>query len=260
MFSKTYFIRLVKSNLKLFLIFSLVLCGLVAIIMQVFTPETMSEIAKSSADAPINPLGDISTLPKFLANQYFGMMALIFPMIYLILIGTKLIVGKVEKGDMAYELSTPVTRTQIAFTSMSYLVGSLAVMYGLIAVVGSGMASIAQPGELDYGQFRTMVFGSFLLQLAISSIVFFSSCIFNRTSRSLIIGAGFPILFFAANLLAGMSDKLEGLKNLSLVTLFDTTAIIDGSGYAVGMGVLGLLAVVLYVAGIIVFKKKDLPL
>ncbi|WNR44544.1 ABC transporter permease subunit [Paenibacillus roseipurpureus] len=260
MFSKTYLMRLVKSNLKMSLIFMLLLCGLIAIIMNVFTPETMSEIAGRSADMPINPLGDISTLPKFLANQYFGMMALIFPMIFLILTGTKLIVGKVDKGDMACDLSTPVTRTQIAFTSMLYLVGSLAVIYVMIGAVGSSVASIAQPGELDYAMFLTMVFGSFLLQLAIGSIVFLASCVFNRTSRSLIIGAGLPILFFGAHLLSGMSDKLEGLKYLSLVTLFDTTAIINGSGYAAKLGMLGILAVVLYTAGIMIFKQKDLPL
>lgn len=260
MFNKVYFMRLVKSNMKMFLIFTGVLCGLITIIMTVFTPETMNQISSSSADMPVNPLGDISTLLNFIGNQYFGMMALIFPMIYLIVTGNKLISGKVDKGDMACHLSTPITRTQITCTSAIYLIGSLAVMYTLIGGVGAGVAALAQPGELDYGIFFTMAFGSFLLQLAISGIVFCASCICNRASRSLTFGAGIPVLFFAANLLAGMSDKLESFKYISLITLYDSKAIIDGSGYTLQFLVLAIIGIILYAVGIMAFRKKDLPL
>ena len=60
---------------------------------------------------------------------------------------------KVDKGSMAYNLSTPITRTQITLTSALYLTGSLAVMFSLIAIVGSTVARIVQPGVLDYGTF-----------------------------------------------------------------------------------------------------------
>lgn len=259
MFNKTYFSRLIKSN-TIFFVFTGVLCGLIAIIMAVFTPETMEQISASSADLPINPLGDISTLLSFIGNQYFGMMALIFPMIYLIMTANKIIAAAVDKGDMACHLSTPVTRMQITCTSAIYLIGSLIVMYVLIGAVGSGVAALVQPGELDYGVFFKMLFGSFLLQLAISGVAFCASCVFNSTKRSLIFGAGVPIFFFATNLLSGMSDKLEPLKYTSLITLFDTKAIIDGGGYALQFTVLVVIGLALYVVGIFAFRKKDLPL
>lgn len=260
MISKPLLIQTIKSNFKLFLIITVVLCGLISIVMTVFTPSTMESINKSSGNLPFNPLGDISTLINFLSNQYFGMFALIFSMIYLIVVGNRLIAGHVDKGDMAYNLSTPVTRTQVTSTYALFLVGSLTLMFALIAVVGMSIAVIVQPGVLDNQAFLMLIVGEYLLQLAIGGIVFCASCIFNRSSRSLSFGAGLPILFFATNLLAGMSKDLGFLKYFSLFTLFDTKSIIGGQGYVVKFIVLGVIAVMLYIIGMKVFKEKDLPL
>jgi ABC-2 type transport system permease protein len=130
----------------------------------------------------------------------------------------------------------------------------------LIAGVGVGVAAITQPGVLDNAAFLRLTLGEYLLQLAISGIVFCASCIFNRSSRSLSFGAGLPILFFATNLLAGMSKGLDFLKFFSLITLYDTDSIISGEGYAIKFIVLAVVAIVLFIIGIKVFKEKDLPL
>ncbi|MEI6578889.1 MAG: ABC transporter permease subunit [Eubacteriales bacterium] len=260
MFSKPLFKQTVKSNFKMYAIFTGLLCLLITIILSVFVPSTMASINSTSGNLPFNPLGDISTLIAFVSNQYFGMMAIVLPMIFLIMVGNKMIAGQVDKGSMAYNLSTPTTRVQIASTSAFYLIGSLALLFGFIAAVGTGAAAISQPGVLDYNTFIMLTFGCFLLQFAISAIVFFASCVFNYSSKSFMLGAGLPIIFFVFKLLSGMSDKLEFLKYMSLNTLFDTNAIMNGEGFAVKLIVLAVIGVVLYAAGIKVFKEKDLPL
>ena len=131
--------------------------------MSIFVPSTIEDMKNASANAPINPLGDISSLIAFIANQFYGM----FPMIYLIITGNKLIAGQVDKGSMAYNLSTPTTRTQITSTSALYLAGSLAIMFGLIVALGVSVAAIIQPDVLDYGDFLMLSFGCFLLQVVL---------------------------------------------------------------------------------------------
>lgn len=260
MFDKSLFIHLIKTNLKIFIIIAGALSLLIGIVMSIFTPETMDEITKASMDTPINPLGDISTLIAFVANQYFGNFALIFAMIYSIIIGNKLIADQVDKGSMAYHLSTPITRTQYTFTSAIYFVSSLLVMFGLVFVVGYGVAELVQPGELPVKEFFILTVGSLLLHLAVSGITFFASCLFNRSSNSLALGAGLTVFFYAANLLSGMSDSLEFLKSATIITLFDTNAIIQNESYGGQFVLLAMLTFVLYFIGIIVFKRKDLPL
>ena len=260
MFNKSLFMYLIKTNLKLFLIIVGALSMLIGIVMSVFTPETMNEIAKASVDAPVNPLGDISTLIAFVANQYFGNFALIFVMIYSIIIGNKLIAVQVDKGSMAYHLSLPITRTQYTFTSAIYFTFSLVVMFGLIFVMGYGVAELFQPGELPVATFFTLTIGSLLLHLAISAITFFASCLFNRSSYSLGLGAGLTVFFFAINMLAGMNKSLEFLRNSTIITLFDSNAIIESENYVSQLLFLVFITLVLYSIGIILFKRKDLPL
>jgi ABC-2 type transport system permease protein len=252
--------QIVKSNFKLFIVLTGVACVLLLIILIVFTPSTMESIAASSGNMPFNPLGNISTLIDFLANQYFGMMALILPMIYVIAVGNKMIAGQVDAGSMAYNLSAPVTRTQVTFANALFLCGSLAAMFGFIAGVGIGAASVIQPGILNNNAFLRLALGDFALQFAITGIVFCSSCIFNRSSRSLILGAGLPVLFFVANLMVGMSKDLEFFKYFSLISLFDKDALIQGAGYLPGVALLIGLGLALAGAGMKVFKEKDLPL
>lgn len=147
MFNSRLFVHLVKTNFKTFFIITTALSVLIGIIMGVFTPETMNEIAQANENAPVNPLGDISTLIAFVANQYFGNFALIFGMIYCVIMGNKLIASQVDKGSMAYHLSTPITRTQYTFTSFVYLTSSLTAMFALVFLVGVGVAELVQPGN-----------------------------------------------------------------------------------------------------------------
>lgn len=260
MFNPTLFKQMAASNHKLFIIITAVLSVLITVIMSVFVPSTISQIAEANKDAGVNPLGDISTLLAFVANQYFGMFALILCIIYTIVLGNRMISGQVDRGSMAYHLAAPISRTTLTGTSAIYLVSSLAVMLAIVFGVGCGVAEIAQPGELEISAFLTLTFGFFLLQTAISGIVFVASCVFNRSSRSLTVGAGISIFFFVANLLSGLSSKLESLKHITIITLYDSKAIMNDGSYAGGLLILVVIGTVFYAAGIVAFRRKDLPL
>lgn len=260
MFSSMYFKQIVKSNIKSFAIFTVILCGLITIIMGIFNPEMIANINASSSDLPFNPLGDMSTLINFIANQYYGMMALILPMIYLIFMGNKLIAAQIDKGSMAYNLATPTTRNQITGTSAIFLILSLTLMFIFISITGIVVAEIVQPGELDISTFLLVTAGAYLLQFAISGIVFFASCVFNFSSKSLMLGAGLSVFFFAINLLVNMSSDLEFLKVVSLFELFDASAIIAGEEFLLQWITLFGIGALLYIGGMLFFKRKDLPL
>ena len=260
MINRSLLKQIIKSNFKLFALITVLMCALIIVIMSVLVPSTFAAINNSSQGLPFNPLGDVSNLTAFLANQYFGMMAIIFPMIYTLITGNKLLASQVDKGSMAFTLSTPISRKTITITSAYYLIGSLALMYGLIFGLGVIVAEIAQPGILEIETFLQLTFGCFLLQFAISGITFFASSLFNSSSRSMALGAGLPLFFFALKLISGFSDKLKFLKNFSLNTLFDTTVILAGDSYTQQFLILLGTGLVLYIAGIYVFDRKDLTL
>lgn len=114
--------------------------------------------------------------------------------------------------------------------------------------------------DFDVNDYVMINLGLFLLMFATSGITFMFSCIFNTSKNYMALGAGIPLAFFLFHMMAQVSDSLEALKYLSLNTLFDTKAILNGENYAVKLIILAVVAIVSYVCGMIVFKEKDLPL
>lgn len=261
MFSMAYFKQTIKSNIKFLLAFTIVLCMFLIVMCNVFTPEAMNNL-QSAAEGTIagHILMGNGTLIGFMSNSFYALMAIIFPMVYSIMVGNRMIAEKIDKGSMAGFLSTPTTRIQITITSAIYFIISIAFMWGIASVVGIIAANILQPDALDIKTFLMMNLGAFLYHLVISGICFCSSCIFNSSKNSLTIGAGIPLLFFVINLFMKLSDNLDYLKYFTLNTLFNTQKILSGDGYTTEFVVMGIISFILYIVGIWYFNKKDLPL
>lgn len=261
MVNMPYFVQTIRSNWKICIAFTTVMCIFLIVVSNVFTPDTIDSLTKAT-DGTLagNILTGDGTLISFLSNSFYALMAVIFPMAYSIIVGNRLIAEKVDNGNMAGFLATPVARYEITLASALYLICSLIVMWGLTTVTGIIAAHGFQPGELDVDTFLVMNLGAFLYSLAISSICFFSSCVFNTSKNSLMLGGGVPLLFFAVSLMVKLSEDLDFLKYFTLNTLFDTEEILEGSGYGPDFIILSLISLILYSAGILWFQKKDLPI
>lgn len=261
MFSFPYFKQTAKSNIKFLCAFTLVLCIFLIVMTNVFTPETVTNLeASTKGTIASHILTGNGTLISFMSNSFYALMAIIFPMVYSIMVGNRMVAEKVDKGSMAGYLATPVTSSQITISSAFYFILSLMMMWGIASIVGIISANTFQPNALDVDTFLLMNVGAFLYHLVISSICFCSSCIFNSTKNSLTFGAGIPLCFFVISLFIKLSDDLDFLKYFTLNTLFDTHKILEGSGYSVQFISMGILAIILYGIGIVWFQKKDLPL
>ncbi len=248
-----YFKKVVKSNIGLWAIITLALCAFMGVMVLVFTPDTMGVMG-----GLLNPIN--SSLVGFMASSFYAMMAIIFPMVYSIIVGNHLVAKKVDDGSMAGYLSTPVPRIKIIVSSALYLAISMLAMWLIVTVFGIFLASIAQPDALDIEKFILLNVGAFLFQFAISGICFASSCIFNRSKNSLLLGAGLPLGFFVLSLLVKMADSLAFLKYITLTSLYDTNAILTGGTFIPQFIILGVIGAILYTFGIAYFHKKNLPL
>lgn len=262
MFSRPLFMRTVKSNYKVLLIITAVLSFYLIMICAVFTPKALGEMMNfmENMGEMSNMFGSMNSVIGFIGQGYYGMIAVMFPMIYCIVVGNKLIAAQVDKGSMAYLLSTPTKRNQITITNGIYFALSIAAMFAFITALGIGACSIFQPDELDIGKFLIFNLGAFLLMFAISGICYLSSCIFNQSRYSIAFGTGIPLAFFLFKMLAESSEELSFFKYLSLNTLFDPNGILMGESFALKFCILAAVGLVCYIIGIRVFREKDLPL
>lgn len=115
--------------------------------------------------------------------------------------------------------------------------------------------------EFDRETYFWLSLGLLTLILAISSISFFASTLFNRTGLALAVGGGIPFAFFLITMVQQLMDDTPALlEYLTLTTLFDTDAILASGEFGWGLVALGVVALVLYSASNVIFVKKDLPL
>lgn len=266
MISKPLFAREVKANYKILFIFLAVISMYGSIIIAMFDPklgdsikmmaEGMPEMFAAFGMSNFSPV-----LVEFLGNILYGFIFIVFPLIFTMILNSRIVTRYIDRGSMAYLLATPNSRKKIivtqAFVSFLSIVCIVAYMIGLGIVVSSIMFS----GELEIGKFLLINVGLFSLLIFLSGLCFAAACIFQDAKMANGVGMGACIAFLLLKMLSQASDKAEFFKYTTPITLFDPTAIIDGatSGY-VGIGILFVVGMIFYTVGIQVFVKKDLSL
>ncbi|MEG0379106.1 MAG: ABC transporter permease subunit, partial [Eubacterium sp.] len=208
-----------KVNLKVLLIFSVVLALYLSIIIGMYDPASLDNMAKMLELLPKQMVSALNfnlasnnSLDGFIASYFYGFLIFLVPMVFNIIVSNGLIAKYVDQGSMAYLLSVPNSRGKVVRTQAMVLILDNVILMSCVTVLGIVISAIMFPGDLDVGLFFKINAGALLLQLAISSIGFFFSCLFSDTRYSLGFGAGIPILFLLIQMLGDVGDKLKNLK------------------------------------------------
>lgn len=231
----------------------------------------LSTLPQSVSDA-LEEIGQADLYTLIVGSIFYKLAGLLLPIIYMIMASNNLIAGQVDSGSMAYVLSTSTKRSTVVFTQAVYLIGSLFAMFTLTTVTGCVCLSlVTEDVELTYGNLVLLNVGAFLVLLALSGLCFFTSCVFDRSKRSMAIGGGLSIFALVAAMLGLFGSpvipsvvRLDALNNFNyatIISLFDVISIIDGTDtFIYKFVILGVAGIVGYIAGSVRFTKKDLPL
>ncbi|MCC8168617.1 MAG: ABC transporter permease [Clostridiales bacterium] len=235
---------------------------------------TMLEMMGVSTDLVEN-MAEMDT-SALLNQMYFTVMSLLPILLFIIFAGNALVVDQVDKGSMAYILSTPTKRSAVVITQAVFMIVVPFIMVGC-AFITKLIACNAFVGEVEVAKYAALYGGLYLLTEAMASICYLASCIFNLSKYALALGGGLNVWFFICSLLGmfgsesmvntGMGVEELGMFNrVSIIGLFDIDTLgTVGSGsvdyaFAPKLVALAVIAVVCYLIGAIRFQKKDLPL
>ena len=231
----------------------------------------LSSLPEEVADA-LEEVGKADLYTLIVGSIFYKLAGLLLPIIYMIMASNNLVAGQVDSGSMAYVLSTSTRRSTVVVTQAIYLIGSLLAMFGLTTATGCVcLAIITEDVALTYSKLILLNVGAFLVLLCLSGLCFFTSCVFDRSRRSMAIGGGLSIFALVAAMLGLFGspvipsvvrlDSLNYFNYTTIISLFDVISIIDGTNvflwkFAIlaGLGILG------YIVGSVRFTKKDLPL
>lgn len=234
----------------------------------------MFEMMGMSSDM-LNTMTEMDT-SAMLNQMYFTIMCLLPIILFIIFAGNELFVDQVDKGSMAYVLSTPTKRSAVVITQLIYMIVTPLIVVGC-GFITRLVATQAFAGDVDIAKYAALYGGIYLLAEAMASICYMASCVFNLSKNAMALGGGLNVWFFLCSLLGmfgsetmvsmGMGTEMLGVfNNLTIVGLFDVEALGTVGSEAVDYAfvpkliALVVIAVVCYAIGAVRFQKKDLPL
>ena len=255
-----------KTNYKIFLLFIAVLTLYTSVIVAMFDPklgESLNAMKESMPQifAAFGMTDPGLSMLDFLTNYLYGFIFIVIPFIYIIIMCQRLMSRYIDKGSMAYLLATPHTRTQVMLTQLSVLLSGLIglILYAVLLIIGCSTMLFDETIEL--GKFLMTNVGLFSVHLFFACICYLCACCFNETKFSIGIGSGIGIASILIQMLSQVSDKMEFLKYMTPLTLFDAKGLqLFEQQAIISMVVLFVASIVATIFAQVCFKKRDLPL
>ncbi len=253
-----------NNSWKMLVIFGAILTMYISMIIGMFDPEMadiLKEFEKTMPElmAAVGMTGGTDTLIGFMSTYLYGMLLLVFPMVFSIIKANGLVAKYVDGGSMAGLLASPVKRTTVAFTQLTVLVTNITLLLLYCTALEWAVAEMTFPGTLKLAELLRLNGGLWLLQFLIGSFCFMSSCLFGDSKMSVTVGASVPVLMYVIQMLANMGGKLENFKYATVFTLFQPEKFVSGDGFAaLSALILFVSAAAISAAAIWIFKNKDL--
>ncbi len=267
MINKALLKQLFKSNMIIIALFTVILAFYQSVMIGMYTPQIIEQMQDmASTMGSIGSMGGMDSITGgytgYVGKLYYAMIVPMFAMIYIIIIGNKNIAGRVDKGSMACILASPIKRNTVTITTAVFFILSLIGITVINGVVGLLVTAINKHAEIEISKFLLMNANSLIFLIGLSSISFFFSCLFNESGKSIAFGGGIQIIFFLFYMISDFSKELNVFKKITIFSLNmqDKIATADYTPVCISMGALVISSIILYIAGIKVFNKKDLPL
>ena len=242
--NKSLFIQSVKAHWKIWMVVTLVMSLLVA---------QFCAMEKGVAD---------------LTNEiFYGMMSVIIPTIYVVVTANNLLARQVDDGSMAYVLSSPIKRKDVALTQIIFLTLSVFVTFLTTYLTHIVVKVSVGADSISYIEILYLNLASFAAVLAIAGLCFMFSGIFNRSKYSIGCGGMMSVFFILMSMMAmfgGLAPSMKALGNfkyLTIISLLDKDAIVSGDSiWIIKVIILLLISGISYTVGSLWFNKKNLPL
>lgn len=208
-------------------------------------------------------LNGFDSAEAFISGEYYGLILVLILAIVSVQLSTQLMARMIDRGSMAYLLSTPTTRVRIALTQACVLVSGLLLILGATTLAGfAGKAwLLGDRYAFDGGRFVLLNAAAFLMFFAVAGIAFLVSAASSDEKRALGLSGAIVFGFYSLDLLGKLGDGIAWMRDLSIFSLYRPGDIVGGEAFpAVGFTLLAAIGLAAFGAAVLVFRRRDLPL
>lgn len=254
----------IKKNIALIGIILFVMLFYALIIVAMFDPDNLASYAAMYEMLPeqmISAFGFSTTavtLTGFVASWLYGFILTVFPLVYSIIISSRLVSKTVDDGSIVCLLATPNKRENLIFTKLKFATVSLFFMHLVTFVVVLIACEVMFPDLLEVKQFIILNITVTMLNICALSICFFCSCLFNDNKKAVSVGSGITIGFVLLNMLGSVSEEIEFLQKFTIYGWFKPEEIANGAD-VLGLNLIYFaIIMILGILSVVIFKKKNL--
>jgi ABC-2 type transport system permease protein len=208
----------------------------------------------------VSPKARSDTFEAFISAQFLARIWTFLMAAYGINTANALLAKLVDDGSLLFALATPVSREEIVSTQAAVLLAANSV---LIAATITGTLAGASWFGIEINPARYFSLG--VLGLAFFTVISHYSLLLSVWAQdeehALAYAYGLTLVFYALDVIGGLSDRFAWVRNLSLFQFFKPQEVLEGKGspYKVTVGLMLAASILLEIASRI-FTEKDLPL
>lgn len=200
-----------------------------------------------------------TTLLEFVVNYLHGFLLVVFPLVLVAVLTSRLVVRHVESGSIAYLLAQPVGRTRLMLSQACVLMLCLVLLAVVLTALELAAAHAMFPGELVASDLVAVNVATFCLWLFLFGMCWAGACVLQNTSAARWVGVAVCTLFVLAQMLSGMGDELAWLADVTPLSLLDPLGVASGDASAVaGAAALAAMGAALVALGTAAFSRRDL--
>jgi len=224
--------------------------------------DPFQELMKNPAYAGFTGGRNISMLEVkgFITLEFFSWWWMLAGL-FIAYLSVSVIASDFENKRMDVMLSTPISRRRYMLEKFSAM-SAIALFIILIAIAGlaGGLANINALDDFSAEAVFLSLIGCLPFLMVIAAVGMLTAVFFQKVRVGMGITFAFVFAEFFLYTFGSFSKSLEWMKTISIFNYWDySSVIIDDLFKAVDFILLTILAIVLLIIGIWVFKKKDIP-
>lgn len=207
----------------------------------------------------IDPNLAMDNVINLLAGNYYGLIFYVLAILFALTFASRLMAKPVDSGEVMLYLAAPISRGGYVTASMVLLVIASGMLVGLNGL-SLMLANILFDLQIDIGLLWTLQLNAGLILVVLGALAYVLASLFDDSTRSYMVTGGIFALFLMANVFSGFSDQLDWLNTLSIFSLFDANAQIQGESAFRSFIWLGGLLIVAMLLSYGRFTRKDLTI
>jgi len=210
----------------------------------------------------IGDLGvDMYSVKGFMSFELFSSLTL-FIIIYFLLQYGGAFSSEMENRTIDLILSTPLSRRRLFVSRyLSWLTMNLIVMASWTFFMHAGVVSIGKSAEAPLADIARTTFLFLPFALTVQGFCMLASVAANDSRKAYGITFGVYYGMYFLRIISVLSERLSFLRYFTIFQYWDYNSVfVDGVVRWGGILLLTLLSIGLFVAGLVVFEKKDLAL